>query len=347
MDVAVQNVVPHGAAPKQLMFGAMDGGYPSPKKGPPPRVTVAQPTESPDMPQATLVKEVHRLFEQGKVDAQHFQEISDVFANHCSWINGLRMLILDLQQKVTAVTVQAIDNDTGLKKSIAMQDAELKDNLRKFEEIVTKQGKDLKEVRDEATSTVQISDAKYGQAVATLEDAVQGLRAEVPARLTEMQAVVANMGENVVGRLNAVETEVTLQAGAAAATAPPGIGAGTMAPGEHRPLAFPQCATAPLPLQHGQSTTTSSSAPACATAPHPSLFGSSVPMGATAPPFAQPGQNGAAPNFAAGGGTMPQHHYVGDRDSHRSLFDDRSRAWRTPCTRCLLRPILRCQWIKS
>ena len=193
MELAVQNVVPHGAAPKQLVFGASDGGIPSPTKGPPPRVTVAQPTESPDMPQATLVREVHRLFEQGKVDGQHFQDISDVFGNHCSWINGLRVLILDLQQKVTAVTVQAIDNDTGLKRSIAMQDAELKDNLRKFEEIVTKQGKDLKEVRDEATSTVQILDAKYGQAIATLEGAVQGLRAEVPARLTEMQALVAKI----------------------------------------------------------------------------------------------------------------------------------------------------------
>ena len=70
MEVAAAQDVTHfGAGPKQLVFGPPDSGnIHSPMKGPPPRVTVDQPTNSPDMPQPTLVKEVHRLFEQGKVD---------------------------------------------------------------------------------------------------------------------------------------------------------------------------------------------------------------------------------------------------------------------------------------
>ena len=46
-------------------------------------------------------------------------------------------------------------------------------------------------------------------------------------------------------------------------------------------------------------------------------------MGATAHPSVQHGQNGAAPTVGGQHGTVPQPHYVGERDFHRSLFDDK------------------------
>ena len=52
---------------------------------------------------------------------------------------------------------------------VAMHDAELKDNLKQFETLVTKQGTEIGTIRDTATSGMQALDSKYGQAVATLE----------------------------------------------------------------------------------------------------------------------------------------------------------------------------------
>ena len=97
MEVATHDAMHYGASgPKQLAFGQSGSdSVISPMKAPPPRVTVSQPADSPDMDHKRIVGEVHRLFEQGQVDAQHFQEVSNVFENHCSWINGCLLYTSD------------------------------------------------------------------------------------------------------------------------------------------------------------------------------------------------------------------------------------------------------------
>ena len=145
------------------------------------------------MPQARLTQEVHRLFEQAKVDDAHFQDIDGVFENHSTWMRWLRMMIVDLQQKVASITMHAIENDQGLKRSLAMHDAELKDKLKAFEAVVTGQGATIGDVRDAAASGLQGMDSKYGQALSTMEKAVQNIRDEVPVRLTELNANMTDM----------------------------------------------------------------------------------------------------------------------------------------------------------
>ena len=71
------------------------------------------------MDQKRLVNEVHRLFEQDKSDAEHFESIKEQINDHATWLKFLKVLIVDIQQKLTAVTVQAVDNDVALKKSIS------------------------------------------------------------------------------------------------------------------------------------------------------------------------------------------------------------------------------------
>ena len=269
METGNQSVVHYDAGPKQLMFGPHGAGQqqaPSPKKLAQ-RVVNPAPIDSPDMDQKRFVGEVHRLFEQDKQDAGHFESVKDTLNDHANWLKLLKALSYEIQEKVSAVTVQAVDNDTSLKKSIAMTDAELKEKLRLLEMIVTKQGSDVKEMNnrkldEQLTSGFQALDAKYGQAVAALEGAVRGLREEMPARFTEMAAAVANMGESVTGRLNAVETEVTLQASVSATA--PGIDPQAYQAGAAAApaaLAFPQCAVPPQ---------AHTSVPVSATAPYQS-----------------------------------------------------------------------------
>ena len=81
------------------------------------------------MSQATLIREVYRLFEQAKSDEEHFKDISKVFENHSTWIRWIRMMVVDVQQKVANITMQAVNNDSSLKNTLAMHDAELKDKL--------------------------------------------------------------------------------------------------------------------------------------------------------------------------------------------------------------------------
>ena len=182
--------VHQGAEPRQLNFGTstpVPGALPhvpkSPMKAPPQRVVIDQPTGVPHMhDQQAVNREVHRMHDQGEIDAQQFKDISVVFENHCGWINGLRALILDLQQKVTAITIQAVDNDKAFKRTSEMHDAELKDNLKAFEMIVTQHGSDIREIRECTTSGMQAVDEKHGQAIAALEGVVQSLREEVSTR---------------------------------------------------------------------------------------------------------------------------------------------------------------------
>ena len=294
--LGTQLAMDHGPGPKQLVFGPHGSGQHqavSPKKGPQ-RVVVEAPSDSPSMDQQRLVSEVHRLFEQDKSDAVHFENIKDTLNDHANWLRLLKTLIFEIQEKVTGVTVQAVDNDAYLKKSIATTDAELKEKLRLMEMIITKQGEDIKQTEgqklgEQLSSGLQTLDAKYGQAVATLEGAVRGLREEMPVRLTEIRTAVASMEASVMGRLSAVETEVTLQAGAAVALSHPGPGVCSTGPVVSNdsaafPMAFPHTATP---------------APPMATATRPASAGMSVPMGSG------------------------QQHYVGERDFHRSLFDDK------------------------
>ena len=103
------------------------------------------------------------MFEQAKVDDAHFQDISDTFENHSTWVRWLRMMILDLQQKVASITMQAIENDQGLKRTFAMHDAELKDNPRSLEAIVTAQGGSIKDIADNNASGLRTMDSKYGE----------------------------------------------------------------------------------------------------------------------------------------------------------------------------------------
>ena len=113
MDVGTQEVVPHGAAPKQLSFGATGTGQynvASPKRASQ-RGAVSAPSDSPDMDHKQLVNQVHRLFEQDKADAEHFEQVKDQINDHAAWLKFLKVLIVDIQQKVTAVTVQAVEND--------------------------------------------------------------------------------------------------------------------------------------------------------------------------------------------------------------------------------------------
>ena len=262
---------PQGSAPQQLVqyaasssgpkprelfgSGSANAAPPSPKRASQ-RVVVPPPSDSPDMPQQRLVSEVHRLFEQDKADAEHFGAIADEINDHAQWINGLRLLILDLQQKVTAITVQAVDNDSGLKKSIAEHDSTLNEKLFKLESIVTGQGKSIEEVRGQMASGqagvleqlatgMQQLDAKTGESVVALENAI---KEEMFKQMSETRAVVTGMGDSAGKRFDALETEVTLQAGATSAPAPPGgpqrdtsplLGAHSVPSAAAAPPAFP------------------------------------------------------------------------------------------------------------
>ena len=258
--LGTQLAMDHGPGPKQLVFGPHGSGQHqavSPKKGPQ-RVVVDAPSDSPSMDQQRLVSEVHRLFEQDKSDAMHFENIKDTLNDHANWLRLLKTLIFEIQEKVTGVTVQAVDNDAYLKKSIATTDAELKEKLRLMEMIITKQGEDIKQTEgqklgEQLSSGLQTLDAKYGQAMATLEGAVRGLREEMPVRLTEIRTAVAGMEASVMGRLSAVETEVTLQAGATVALSHPGPGVCSTGPVVSNdsaafPMAFPHTATPAPPM---------------------------------------------------------------------------------------------------
>ena len=321
------DVTHYGAGPKQLAFGPTGSGQynvESPKRAPL-RAVVETPATSAEqvkgMTHEKRVSEVHRIFEQGKADAESAAGVKEAVDNHANWLKLFKALIVDIQQKVQAVTSQAVDNDTALKTSIAATDAELKEKLRLLEMIVTEQGEDIKRMKEQKmderlSSGLQTLDSKYGQSIAVLEAAVRGLREEMPARLTEVSAAMANMGANVTGRLNAVETEIALQADVS--TTVPGSAPGATAAFFQAPPGFSGSATAP-----GMAPGTAAAFPQCAAAgdfaaPMPGhIAPTHVPVSATAPSQFHRPAGGMPP------GAMPQHHFVGDRDSHRSLFDDK------------------------
>ena len=98
---------------------------------------------------------------------------------------------------------------------------------------------------------MQQLDAQTGESIAALERAV---KEEVATQATELRTAVANMGDYAGRRLDALETEVPLQSGAASASAPHGApprdtspifsGANSVPGAAAAPLAFPQCGAA-------------------------------------------------------------------------------------------------------
>ena len=177
MGIGAHSMMHYDAGPKQLTFGPQGSHAVSPKKGPR-RAVVTAPPDSPDMDQKRLVGEVHRLFEQDKSDAVHFESFRETLNDHANWLKLLKTMIYEIQEKVNGVTMQAVNNDALLKTSIATTDAELKEKLRMLEMIVSKQGTELKEMqgqqlKDQLSSGLQTLDAKYGQSVAALEGAVR------------------------------------------------------------------------------------------------------------------------------------------------------------------------------
>ena len=179
-----------------------------------------------------------------KADTQLLAEIKDSIDDHATWINGLGKLIFMLQKAITSITVQAVDNDNDLKKSIASTDATLKENLRQMEMIVTQQGADHRSLSEIVNSGAQAMDAKYGEAMAALEGAVRGLREETPVRLTEVRSAVTAMNETVTRKISAIETAMTMQAGAPVASAPPGFDGNTLPGATQGPPGFSQAAEA-------------------------------------------------------------------------------------------------------
>ena len=92
----------------------------------------------PQVDHATLVVvEVHKLYLQSKKDGETFNTMVDATNQHAGRIDDMKMDMDLLTNDVKHVAEDVLRNDT-----------ELKENLRKLEELVTEQGMRDVELRD-------------------------------------------------------------------------------------------------------------------------------------------------------------------------------------------------------
>ena len=130
----------HGRSPMQATpVTKRSGTGSSPTKRAARRVEAEQPRNElvPQVDHATLVVEVHKLYLQNQKDGETFNAMADATDQHANRIDDMKMDMDLLTNDVKHVAEDVLRNDT-----------QLKENLRKLEELVTEQGRRDTELRD-------------------------------------------------------------------------------------------------------------------------------------------------------------------------------------------------------
>ena len=286
------------------------------------RRVAAEPSSTevvPTLDQPQLLVEVHKLFRQSQKDQETFDGITDALNQHASRIDGTKSDVDLLTNDVKLVAGDVLRNDVQLKENLkkleelvtaqGAGDKDLRDKLRMLEEVVTghgvaiRDGAGVSSSGEAATAEVHTGhltalENKVKQEIGRIEAMIRDIQAEkIYTRLAEMQSSMAAMGDGIQRRFETLEAKqrpwpnMEPQQTSGPAIEP------TM-PQQPRP-AFP--ATQVFGTQQQ---------------PQPQVFGTQQR------PQPQVFQQPLQPQQQQ---QQPQQYYCGDRDreSHRSLFDDK------------------------
>ena len=108
----------------------------------------------PQIDHSTLVVEVHKLYAQSRKDQEHFDALTDATNQHASRIDDVKMDIGGLASDLKSVAADVLRNDNQLKENLKKleelvtglgnRESELEGNLKKLEEVVIGQGEAIR-----------------------------------------------------------------------------------------------------------------------------------------------------------------------------------------------------------
>ena len=244
----------------------------------------------PQIDHPALVVEVHKLYAQSRKDQEHFDALTDATNQHASRIDDVKMDIDGLASDLKSVAADVLRNDNQLKENLKKleelvtglgnRESELKGNLKKLEEVVIRQGEAIlnKPGLQGATVTAETYvsdlsalDIKVKQELVRLESMIQDIQANVVHnRLAELQSSMTAMGDGIQRRFETLESKVRPWPSAGPQGGVPGTAAAeapTSVPQQPVP-AFPFTQTEPPPQVYQQPqqppmlpTTTAATAP--------------------------------------------------------------------------------------
>ena len=216
----------HGRSPMQatpVMKRAGAGS--SPTKRASRRVAPAPSTEVvPNLDQPQLVVEVHKLFRQSQKDQESFDGITEALNQHASRIDDTKSDMDLLMSDVKLVAGDVLQNDVQLKENLkkleelvtaqAASDADLRDKLRMLEEVVTGHGLAIRDgvnlaaaTADLPTGHLDVLEGKVQREIGRIEAMIREIQAEkIHARLAEMQSSMGAMGDGIQRRFEAIES---------------------------------------------------------------------------------------------------------------------------------------------
>ena len=267
----------------------------------------------PQVDHLTLVVEVHKLYAQSRKDQEHFDALTDATNQHASRIDDVKMDIGGLASDLKLVAADVLRNDGQLKENLKKleelvtglgnRESELKGNLKKLEEVVIGQGEAIRNkpglqgetVTAEAyVSDLSALDIKVKQELVRLESMIQDIEADaVHKRLAELQSSMTAMGDGIQRRFETLESNMRPWPSSGVQGGAPGVATA------EAPTSVPQRPVPAFPFTQ---------TPAATAEPPPQVY--QQPQ--QAPAHHQQQQR-------------PQHYHYGDRDrdSTKSLFDDK------------------------